>query len=80
MIGEEEAQMIAKAYLEPRSGGITFKFGSTPQRRLDDWTMVFDRITASGSVIDGPVVVLVDKKTGRARTLEEDIEERILRG
>ncbi len=80
MISEDEARAIAQSYLEPRSAAGTFRFDPTPQRRPDDWVMVFDRVAEDGSVIDGPIMVLVDKRTGRARTLEEDIKERSIGG
>jgi|HubBroStandDraft_6_1064221.scaffolds.fasta_scaffold1263015_2 hypothetical protein len=75
MISEHEAQVIAQKFLDQRFTTLTFRFGPTPQRAPNDWGMVFDRITPEGSVLDGPIVVLVDKQTGRARTLEQAIEE-----
>jgi hypothetical protein len=54
---------------------VVFKYAPTPQIDPDDWGVVFDRFTAEGNVLDGPIVVLVDKRTGRARTLDEAIAE-----
>ena len=76
MITEDEARTIALAHLERDSRGFTFRFASSKQKRPDDWTMVCDCITPQGSLLDGPIVMLVSKQTGRVRTLEEDIEER----
>lgn len=76
MISEEKARTIALVSLERRSRGFTFVFVPSEQKRSDDWTMVFDCVTEGGSVLDGPILILVSKQTGRARTLEEDIEQR----
>ncbi len=80
MISENEARVIALSYLERSSPGFTFSFLQTPQRRPDDWSMVFEWGAGDGNVIDGPIVVLVDKLSGRVRSLNEDIEERFNRG
>jgi hypothetical protein len=80
MISEDEARVIAQGYLERGSPGFTFSFYPTPQKRSDDWSMVFDWGTGDGSVFDGPIIVLVDKQTGKARSLAEDIEEKSSRG
>ncbi|MFO0759485.1 MAG: hypothetical protein U0359_23540 [Byssovorax sp.] len=79
VIGEDEARAIAQAYVEQGSAGFTFRFVATPQRRSDDWSMVFDCITPAGNILDGPIVGFVDKQTGRARTLWEDAEKKRLR-
>jgi hypothetical protein len=80
MISEDEARAIGQAYLEKNSAGYTFQFSPTPQTRPDDWTMVFDVITASGSVLDGPIIVVVDKQTGRARSFKDAFNEQRDRG
>jgi hypothetical protein len=42
--------------------------------------MVFDVITASGSVLDGPIIVVVDKQTGSARSFKDAFDEQRGRG
>jgi hypothetical protein len=79
MISEDEARAISQAYLEQRPAGYTFRFFMTPQKRSDDWTMAFEAISASGSVLDGPIIVVVDKRNGRARSLTDDVKERFRR-
>lgn len=79
MISEDEARVIAQDYLEQDARGFTFSFFPTPQRRPDDWVIGFDWGTGDGRVVDGPIIVLVDKQTGRVRSLAEDVEERFRR-
>lgn len=80
MIGENEALVIALNYLERSSPDFTYSFLQTPQRRPDDWSMVFEWAAGDGNVFDGPIIILVNKLSGRVRSLNEDIEERFKRG
>jgi hypothetical protein len=75
VISEDEARAIAQKFLETSPSKFRFRFAPTPQIHANDWGMVFDCITPEGSVLDGPMVVLVDKQTGRARTLRQAIAE-----
>ncbi len=77
MISEDGALIIAQSYLDHGSPGFTFSFFSTLQRESNDWSMAFEWGTGNESVFDGPIIVLVDKQTGRVRSLREDIEERV---
>ncbi|MFO0759486.1 MAG: hypothetical protein U0359_23545 [Byssovorax sp.] len=80
MISEDEAREIAHTFLtKRRTAGCSFRLYPAPQRQPDDWVIVFEVVGETGGILDGPMVVLVSKQDGRARTLEEDIEERFSR-
>lgn len=37
------------------------------RRRPSEWTVLFEYRTAQGGVLDGPVVILVDDRTGQVQ-------------
>jgi hypothetical protein len=39
-------------------------------RQTDEWNAVFERTTRDGYVIDGPMVVIVNDRTGDVRAFE----------
>lgn len=40
------------------------------ERFPNEWGVIFDLYSPAGNLVDGPLVVLVDKKTGEARIFE----------
>ena len=71
-MNKEEARTIAERLVsETDFKKYSAKFAEV--RELDhypgSWTVIFDIIGPNGSVLDAPTVVVVDRKTAKARFL-----------
>ena len=69
----EEAKIIAESFIATQDmKGHTLKFAEA--RDLPKWpdelSVIFDVFSPAGNLIDGPIVVVVDKRSGDARFFE----------
>lgn len=72
-ISREQAKDLAIAYvhaLDLRGYRYEFVGISFDEQWSDEWGAVFDVYTPSGNLMDGPVVFVVEKETGRVRGFE----------
>lgn len=69
-ISREEAKEIALAHIaELDLKGYRYEFAgiSSSKNWPDEWGAVFDVYSPSGSLVDGPVVLVIEKNSGRIR-------------
>lgn len=69
----EDGKVIAEAFIASQDmKGHTVKFVET--RDLPKWpgefSVIFDLYSPGGNLIDGPIIVVVDKHSGQARFFE----------
>jgi len=76
-ISLDEAKALATAYIGQQDlcgwrleVAEAHRAGDDP----DNWTVVVDRFSQEGGLVDGPQVLIVDGKTGEVRTLESYYE------
>ena len=70
---ELEAQMVAEAListLDMRGHTLTFVEAKPRARYPGEWSAIFDVFSPEGTLIDGPVVVIVDEGTREARVMD----------
>ncbi|HSV71243.1 MAG TPA: hypothetical protein VLI72_14135 [Methylibium sp.] len=73
MISREQAQQLAVQYVQ----GLDLRgYRYDPvevacrDKFPDEWDVVFDVYTPSGNLMDGPVIIVVEKATGKVRDIE----------
>ena len=74
-ISKEQAERLALAYVESLDmKGWRYEFVgiTSPRNWPDEWSAVFDVYTPNGNLMDGPVVFMVERRTGRVRGYEDD--------
>lgn len=67
MIDEFRARELAEKFLEKQDGqGHAYKFVTvkSSERHLESYGVIFDVYTPKNDLLDGPIVMLVDKQTG----------------
>jgi hypothetical protein len=72
-ISKEEAKALAISYvssLDLRGYRYEFVGISFNDKWPNEWGAVFDVYTPRGNLMDGPVVLVVEKDTGRVREFE----------
>lgn len=72
-ISKEQAKDLAIAYvnsLDLRGYRYEFSGISFDKNWPNEWGAVFDVYTPQGHLMDGPVVFVVEKDTGRVRSFE----------
>lgn len=79
---ESEARAAAERLLlassENNNSSWSLKFVSATRDKIRDgeWVVLFDQSSSEGSLIDGPVVILVNDLTGLAVHLDQSIAAR----
>ncbi|CAN7457547.1 hypothetical protein LJR232_002920 [Aquipseudomonas alcaligenes] len=72
-ISKEQAKTLAISHvnnLDLRGYRYEFIGISSNEKWPDEWAAVFDVYAPSGSLIDGPIVFVVEKTSGRVRDYE----------
>lgn len=72
-ISKEEAKALAISYfnsLDLRGYFYEFVGVSFNEKWPNEWGIIFDSYTPKGNLLDGPVVLVVEKDTGRVREFE----------
>lgn len=72
MIDEEQAQKLAELFLQKQPHrGHTYSFSgvTSNEKRPEVYGVIFDIYTPDKNLLDGPLVMLVDKQTGEVRPL-----------
>ena len=72
-VSREQAKDLAISYvggLDLRGYRYEFVGISFNEKWSDEWGAVFDVYTPNGNLIDGPVIFVVEKSTGRVRGYE----------
>ncbi len=67
MIGVDEATREAQRWLQQHGRGFEYRHVSTKFSDDRGWVVVFD-VYVDGDIMDGPLVLLVDKMNGEVRT------------
>lgn len=81
---QNEAQRIAIEYIasfdEAEMKGWNYRFAEMSREGLKNgfWGAVFDVYSPEGTVVDGPLVVLVRENDGLAVTLDEAFEQGLI--
>lgn len=73
MISKEQAQRLAVQHVQGLDlRGYRYELVEVACREKfpDEWDVVFDVYTPSGNLMDGPVVLVVEKATGKVRDIE----------
>lgn len=71
-IDQNRAQRIAGEFIAQQGAqGFSYSFANINmhERFPEQWNVIFDVFSAVGTLIDGPVVVVVDARNGEARFL-----------
>ena len=69
----EEARAIAESFLETqnmRGYKTVFAEVRSHDRWPNEWSVIFDLFTEAGNLMDGPMIVVVNKTTRQARIFE----------
>jgi hypothetical protein len=67
-ISDDDAVARAKAYVAQLDlGGWRYEFGAVHRVADGRISVVFDTYSPAGSLVDGPVAVLVDPMTGKVK-------------
>lgn len=69
----EKAKELAIAYVNTQDlKGFRYEFVGVSENKNwpDEWGVIFDVYPPSGGVLDGPEIIVVEKKTGRVRGYE----------
>ncbi|MEI4508299.1 hypothetical protein WBQ88_13210 [Sphingopyxis sp. CCNWLW253] len=77
LISEQQAKDLAAEYLAKQDLlGWRFDVAEAHRAGIDpsNWTVIFDRFSPEGTVVDGPQVLVVNGMTGEVRTLESYYE------
>lgn len=72
-VSREQARELAVSYVESLDlRGYRYEFVglSSNEAWPDEWAAVFDVYSPSGSLVDGPIVFVVEKDSGRVRGYE----------
>lgn len=72
-ISKDEAKTLALTYIDSLDlKGYRYEFAgiSSNENWPNEWGVVFDVYTPNGNLIDGPVVFVVEKDSGRVRSFE----------
>ncbi|HEV2598965.1 hypothetical protein [Sphingopyxis sp.] len=73
----EEAKSLATAYLA-KQDLLGWRFDVAEVHRAgvdpDNWTVVVDRFSPEGGLVDGPQILIVNGATGEVRTFESYYE------
>jgi hypothetical protein len=72
MLIEKEAKKLAEEYLEKEpSGEYTYRFSKVvkPSKRPNDFDVVFSVYNMNDELIDGPIVLVVNRETCEIRDL-----------
>jgi hypothetical protein len=81
---QSEAQRIAIEYIasfdEAAMKGWSYRFAEMSRNgpRKDFWGAVFDVYSPEGTLVDGPLIVLVRESDGVAVTLDEAFEQGLI--
>jgi hypothetical protein len=70
---KNEVKEIALRFVSEQDlHGFKMEFVETNKRVRypDEWVAVFDVYSAKGELIDGPSLIIIDEKTGEARSFE----------
>jgi hypothetical protein len=69
-VTSEEARAIAEQFvacLDMRGFAVSYVETRKDDRRPGEWATIFDVYSAQGTLVDGPMVIIVDEKTRAAR-------------
>lgn len=72
MIDQVAARETAEQFIDRQNlRGHTYKFASVKfdERWPSEWGVVFDVYSPQNTLIDGPIVILVDRNSGAARSM-----------
>ena len=72
MIDQIAAREMAEQFIARQNlKGHTYKFSGVKfdERWPSEWGVVFDVYSPQNTLIDGPIVIVVDKTTGEARSM-----------
>ena len=72
MIDQVTARAMAEKFISYQNlRGYTYRFASVKfdDRWPDEWGVVFDVYSPQNALIDGPIVILVDKNSGETRAM-----------
>lgn len=70
---EDEARAAADSLLETmdkKGHGIAFVEAKPSTRYPGEWNVIYDLFSPQGTLIDGPVVIIVDENSAEARLME----------
>ena len=73
-VSVEEARSQAKDYVSRQDlKGWRFEVAEAQRHPMDpaNWTVVVDRFSPEGGLVDGPQILIVNGATGEVRTFEE---------
>ncbi len=73
-IGMGEAMSLAKDYLSRQDlKGWRFEVAEAQRHPTDpaNWSVIVDRFSPDGGLVDGPQILIVNGETGEVRTFEE---------
>lgn len=69
----EDARMIAESFIalqEMRGHKVTFVEARNLPKWPNEWSVIFDLYSPEGNLIDGPIIVIVNKITRNAHFFE----------
>jgi len=70
-VSEADARALAEAYVATMDlKGWRYDFGAVNPGTSEEYAVVFDTYSPAGTLVDGPVVVLISRTTGKARMFE----------
>ncbi|WIA58334.1 hypothetical protein N6H05_11235 [Sphingobium sp. WTD-1] len=70
----EDAMSLAKSYLSRQDlKGWRFEVAEAQRHPTDaaNWSVIVDRFSPEGGLVDGPQILIVNGETGDVRTFEE---------
>ena len=76
MIDRTKARELAEQFLGQQDlRGFAYRFSGITfdQRWPGEWSVVFDVYSPDDTLIDGPVVLIVDKANGRVQTVSQAV-------
>ena len=69
-MNEDEAKTMAERFIatqDMKGHSIQFVSATKGIRSPDEWSILYDLFSPQGTLIDGPIVVLVDDASGEVR-------------
>ena len=75
-ISLEQANLLAAEYIAAQDlKGWRFEIVEAHRARdSDNWTVIVERFSPEGGVVDGPLILIVNGETGEVRTFESYFE------